>query len=417
MDTTDYNATGHRGNILLKPQGVQQNWTQHQIDEWIKCRDDPIYFIENYTKIISEEGLVSFQLRDYQKEMVSTVFENKFILIGTARQAGKSTTVSGIIVHFILFNEHKNVAILANKEATAIEILGKVQLAYQHLPKWIQQGIIEWNKKSATLENGSRVFAAATSSDSIRGYSIDFLFIDEAAHIDAWDAFFTSTFPVISARKQAKVVLVSTPNGMNHFHKLWAESMQGKNQYKRVEVTWDKIPGRDEAWRLMTLGAMGNNADKFAQEYEMQFLGSSGTLIAGWKLKEIVWMTPIYEKEGLTKYYDPVPEHQYAICCDVSEGKGFDYSTFSVIDVTRMPYEQVCAFRSNTLTAPDFAQEIYQCARLYNMASVLIETNIALGPEVAMILYSDLEYENVLFTASNGAQGRKLTTGFGDATT
>jgi hypothetical protein len=405
--------TTHRGNINLKAEGVKQQWTQEQIDEWVKCSTDPVYFIETYCRIISEDGVVKFQLRDYQREMVETVFHNKFVLIGTARQAGKSTTVSSMIVHFLLFNNYKSAAILANKEATAIEILSKVQLAYQLLPKWLQHGVVEWNKKAAILENGSRVFAAATSSDSIRGYSIDFLFIDEAAHIEGWDAFFTSTFPVISARKQAKIVLVSTPKGMNHFHKLWAESEQGKNDYKRVEVPWHRIPGRDEAWRIMTLAGMGNNADRFAQEYEMQFLGSSGTLIAGWKLKEMVWLTPIYEKEGLCKYKDPIPKHVYSITVDVSEGKGFDYSTFSVIDVTQMPYEQVCTFKNNMVGAPDFAHTIWTTAKLYNDACVLVEVNIALGPEVAQIIHQDLEYEHVLFTANAGARGKKLSSGFG----
>lgn len=409
----------HRGNINLRAQGISQLWTAEQVEEWVKCREDPIYFIETYCKIISEDGIVSFKLRDYQKEMVETVYENKLVLIGTARQAGKSTTVSGIIVHFLLFNSYKTCAILANKEATAKEILSKVQLAYSLLPKWLQHGVGDggWNKNSMILENGSRCFAAATSSDSIRGYAIDFLFIDEAAHIEGWDEFYTSTYPVISARKQAKVVLVSTPKGMNHFHKLWAESEQGKNSFKRVEVPWHRIPGRDEAWRLETLQAMGNDADKFAQEYEMQFLGSSGTLIAGWKLKEMVWQTPIYEKDGLRKYKDPEQGHQYALCADVSEGKGFDYSAFSIIDVSKMPYDQVATFRSNQMTAPDFASVIHKAALLYNNSSVLIEVNISLGPEVATILHFDLEYEHVLFTSSNGSQGRKLSTGFGDQNT
>lgn len=412
-------GTGHRGNLLLRPQGINQGWTQDQVAEWIKCRDDPNYFIEKYIQIVSEDGLVPFILRDYQREIVETVHNNRFTLIGTARQAGKSTTVAGLICHFIIFNDLKDVAILANKETTAKEILGKVKLAYQYLPKWIQQGIVQggWNETSIKLENGSRCFASATSSDSIRGYTIDFLFIDEAAHIEGWDKFFMSTFPVISARKNSKVVLVSTPNGMNHFHRFWQESIAGENQYKRVEVPWQKIPGRDEAWRLMTLQGMGNDADKFAQEYEMQFLGSSGTLIAGWKLKEMVCRQPESDDlHGLKKYYLPIPGHQYAICADVSEGKGFDYSTFSVVDVTQMPYMQVCTYRNNMVTAPDFAHQMWVTARQYNDACILIEVNIALGPEVASIIHQDLEYEHVLFTTNAGARGKKLSSGFSATT-
>lgn len=265
-------STNYLGNPNLKRSGVSANWTQDQVDEWMRCSGDQVYFIEKYMKIINvDEGLVSFNLRDYQKEMLDAMCNNRFSIIGTARQAGKSTTTCGALLHYIIFNADKTVAILANKGETAREILGKIQLAYQHLPKWIQHGVVEWNKGSFELENGSRVLAAATSSDSIRGYSINWLFIDECAHIENWDEFFTSTFPTISSGKTTKVTLVSTPKGLNHFYKLWKDSEENRNDYKRVLVTWHKIPGRDQKWKDMTLAAMGHDTDKFAQEHECIF--------------------------------------------------------------------------------------------------------------------------------------------------
>jgi hypothetical protein len=408
----DYKS--YNGNPNLKRAGVEMEWTPELVAEWMKCAEDPVYFIETYMKIINvDEGLVSFKLRDYQKEMLDAMINERYTIIGTARQAGKSTTTCGFILHYIIFNQEKTVALLANKGDTAREILGKVQLAYQHLPKWLQHGVEEWNKGSFVLENGSRVIATATSSDNIRGFSINLLFIDEAAHIENWDEFFASVFPTISSGTSTKVVLVSTPKGLNHFYKIWKDSEEGRNSYKRVLVTWKRIPGRDEQWRLDTLAAMAFDADKFAQEHEVEFLGSSGTLIAGWKLKELVHSTPIHEKEGLRQYKTGVKDHVYALCADVSEGKGLDYSAFLVIDVTAMPYEQVCTYRSNNVTPTDYAQVIYRAAKMYNDAHVLIEVNIALGPDVARYLHGDLEYENVMFTASAGARGKKITSGFG----
>lgn len=407
------NYKSYLGNPNLKRSGVEIEWTPELVAEWFKCAQDPVYFIETYMKIVHiDKGLIPFKLRDYQLEMLDSMVNERFTIIGTARQAGKSTTTCGFILWYIIFNPEKTVALLANKGETAREILGKVQLAYQHLPKWLQHGVEEWNKGSFVLENGSRVIATATSSDNIRGYTINLLFIDEAAHIENWEEFFASVFPTITSGTSSKIVLVSTPKGLNHFYKIWEESRQGRNAYRRVEVTWHRIPGRDEKWRADTLAAMGNDADKFAQEYEVQFLGSSGTLIAGWKLKELVHQVPLTEKEGLRQYKLPVKGHVYVITSDVSEGKGFDYSSFSIIDVSSMPYEQVCTYRNNMITPTDYATIIHKMGKTYNDAHVLVEVNIALGSEVTRFLHYDLEYEGVLATAAAGPRGKKITSGF-----
>ena len=404
---------GYNGNALLKKSNQNIEWTIEMFNEYVKCSNDVVYFTETYMKIINiDHGLVSFKLYDYQKEMLQSMAENRFNIIATARQAGKSTVTCAFVLWYIIFHAEKTVALLANKGETAREILGRIQLAYQHLPRWLQQGVKEWNKGSMELENNSRVLAAATSSDNIRGYSINLLFIDEAAFIENWDTFFTSVYPTISSGKESKIVLVSTPNGLNHFYSLWVNAREKRNGYVPIEVTYDKVPGRDAAWKEQTLASMNFDTAKFEQEYCVEFMGSSGTLIAGWKLKELVHQTPLTVKEGLSQYFAPIKGHSYAIVCDVSRGKGLDYSAFSVMDVTIMPYNQVCVYRNNMITPIDYADIIFRIAKSYNNAAVLVEIN-DIGEQVSHHLHYELEYDTVLFTENAGRAGKRISTGFG----
>ncbi len=404
---------GYLGNPLLKKANQSIEWTPELVEEYVKCSQDVVYFTENYMQIINvDEGLVPFKMYDYQKEMVKSFANNRNTIVTTARQAGKSTTTCAFILWYILFNKEVKVALLANKGDTAREILGRIQLAYQHLPKWLQQGIVEWNKGSLELENNSKVIASATSASGIRGHSINLLFIDEAAFIDNWDEFFTSVYPTISSGKETKMILVSTPNGMNHFHKTWVNAREGRNGYHNILVKWQDVPGRDEKWRQDTLASMNFDIEKFSQEYEAEFLGSSGTLIAGWKLKELVHQPPLMQKEGLIQYFHPEKEHVYMMVCDVSRGKGLDYSAFQLIDVTKMPYQQVAIFRSNATTPVDYAEVIHRVAKAYNNASVLVEIN-DIGEQVSHALHYDFGYEHILFTENAGRSGKRITGGFG----
>lgn len=406
------NVKGYLGNQLLKKSNQKIEWTPELVAEYVKCSQDAVYFTEKYMKIINiDRGLVNFVLYDYQKDMLKSMQDNRFTIIATARQAGKSTVTCAFILWYIIFHSEKTVALLANKGETAREILGRVQLAYQHLPRWLQQGVREWNKGSMELENNSRVLAAATSSDAIRGYSINLLFIDEAAFIENWDTFFTSVYPTISSGKESKIVLVSTPNGLNHFYSLWTNAVENRNGYNPIKVTYDRVPGRDEEWRKSTLAAMNFDIEKFEQEYCVEFMGSSGTLIAGWKLKELVHQVPIHFSQGLSQYEVPDQKHQYVMICDVSRGKGLDYSAFHVIDATKMPYRQVATFRSNVMTPLDYAEFIYKTALMYNRCPVLVEIN-DIGEQVGMSLHHDYEYENVLFTENAGRSGKRVAGGF-----
>jgi len=410
---SEFEFKGYKGNVLLKKSNQSIEWTEELIQEYIKCSKDPVYFTETYMKIINvDEGLVNFKLYDYQKEMVNSFKDNRYSIVTTARQAGKSTTTCAFILWYIIFQPEKTVALLANKGDTAREILGRVQLAYQHLPKWLQQGVVEWNKGSFVLENNSRVIAAATSASAIRGYSINLLFIDEAAFIDNWDEFFTSVYPTISSGTESKIILVSTPNGLNHFYATWANAQEGRNGYNPILVHWQKVPGRDEEWKKNTIAGMNFDLEKFNQEYNCEFLGSSGTLISGWKLKELVHQAPMVEKEGLIQYFQPEKDNVYMMVCDVSRGKGLDYSAFQLLNVSRMPYQQTCVYRNNAVTPVDYAEVIHRVAKAYNNASVLVEVN-DIGEQVSHSLHYDFGYENVLFTENAGRSGKRITGGFG----
>lgn len=399
------------GNPLLKGRGVKIEWPPELVEELIKCKNDPVYFAEKYIKIVTAKGLVPFILRDYQKEMLSSFVENRFNMALMARQSGKTETVRAFILHYILFNREKTVALLANKGETAREILGKIQIAYQHLPKWMQHGVVGFGKGSFTLENGSRVIAASTSSSAIRGYTVQALVIDEAAFIERWDEFYASVMPTITEGDDTKLIMCSTPNGLNHYHKMWIESEQGKNEFIRFHVPWYKVPGRDAEWAKQYLSLLGNDTEKFAQEMGIEWLGSSGTLIAGWKLKQLVEDIPAQASDGLYQYKAPEKGHKYALVADVSHGKGLDYSAFHVIDCTAMPYEQVCVYHSNRVTPTDYASIIYAIGTTYEDAMVLIEVN-DIGAQVADLVSYELGYENVIMTASVGNQ-KRVVSGFG----
>lgn len=407
------NIKFYNGNPNLKRSGVQVNWTPEMVQEWVKCSQDVVYFVKRYMKIVNvDRGLIPFEPYDYQIEMLHSMQQERYCIFATSRQAGKSTVTCAFILWYILFNGDKNVALLANKAETAREILGKVQLAYQHLPKWLQHGVVEWNKGSFVLENNSRVLATATSSDNIRGFSINLLFIDEAAFIDNWNEFFTSVYPTISSGKSTKVVLVSTPNGLNHFYAIWQNALENRNGYKSIMVKWDRVPGRDEQWRQNTLAGLNFDMEKFDQEFNVEFMGSSGTLIAGWKLKELVHQVPLFSKDGLSKYEEAKRDHSYVCIADVSRGKGLDYSAFSIIDVTAMPYRQVCTYRNNLVTPIDYADILHRVCKSYNTATVLVEIN-DIGEQVSTSLNYDFEYENLLSTESAGRAGKRITSGFG----
>ena len=406
-------ADGYLGNSHLKKVDERIEWTPELLKEYMKCAEDPIYFAKTYIKIVHvDKGLVPFDMYDYQKDIVEKISNNRRCAVLTARQSGKTTTAVAVILHYILFDEFKTVAILANKGDASREVLARIKLAYEALPKWLQQGITEWNKGNIELENGCKVLAGTTTSSAIRGKSINFLYLDEVAFIEGYDEFFASVYPTISSGETTKLLMTSTPNGLNHFWKTCKGAEEGTNGYQFVKVMWYDVPGRDEAWRKETIESLDHDEEKFNQEYCCEFLGSSGTLISGSKLKQLAPDTPILQSEGLIQYERPIGNHQYVITADVARGKGLDYSTFNVIDITTMPYKQVAVFRDNFIGPIDFASVLFRVGTMYNTAGILVEIN-DIGGQVSDVLIIDYGYDNMLYTQNSGRSGKVLSGGFG----
>ncbi len=400
------------GNPLLKKANVQHQWTKKQIEEYVKCKEDPVYFALNYVKIVSvDEGLIPFRMYKFQKELVEKFHNNRFNIAKLPRQTGKSTVVVSYLLHYALFNDNSNIGILANKASTARDLLGRLQTAYENLPKWLQQGVIAWNKGSMELENGSKIMAASTSASAVRGMSFNIIFLDEFAFVPNHiaDDFFSSVYPTISSGQKTKVIIISTPYGMNHFYKLWVDAQNKRNNYVWTEVHWSEVPGRDEKWKEETI--KNTSERQFTQEFECEFLGSVDTLIAASKLRSLVFDTPIRTNKGFDVYEEPKSNKEYIITADVSRGIGGDYSAFIVFDITTVPYQIVAKFRNNEIKPMLFPNIINDVARAYNHAYVLCEVN-DVGDQVASILQYDLEYPNVLMCSMRGRAGQLVGQGF-----
>lgn len=401
------------GNKNLKRNDVAIEWTKDMVQEYLKCAKDPVHFISNYVKIVHvDRGFIPFEPYDFQRDIINKASLNRFLICKMPRQVGKTTTIASFILHSILFNENYSVAILAHKADQAREILGRIQLAYEALPKWLQQGIIKWNEGSVELENGSKITASSTASSAIRGTSQNLVYLDEFAFVPnhIQEEFFASVYPTISSGETTKVLITSTPKGLNLFYKLWKDSEDGRNEYKRVDVHWSQVPGRDNKWKEQTI--RNTSEEQFREEFECEFLGSTSTLISGIKLRMLTYSNPVKSDNNLKIYFEPEKEHVYFMAVDTARGKEGDYSAFKVFDASEFPYKDVATYRDNLIDPILYPNIIKSIAQHYNNAFVLVEIN-DVGQQVADILYQDLEYENCLFTAGTNMSGIKISAGFG----
>jgi len=403
---------GYNNNPNLPREDWKHAFTQKEMDEFIKCADDPVYFAMTYMKIINvDRGLIPFGMWDFQQEMLRTFHTNRFSICKLPRQVGKTTTSVAYLLHYILFNESVNVAVLANKASMAREILGRLQLAFEYLPRFLQQGVKEWNKGSIEFANGSRIMADSTSGSSIRGRSFNIVFLDEFAFVpnNIAEAFFMSTYPTISSGNTTKVIIVSTPNGLNLFYRMWEDAIKKNSEYIPIEIHWSMVPGRNEAWKEQTI--RNTSADQFRQEFECEFIGSTNTLIHPVKLRSLVWHDPVGIEGNLKVYKKPDPSRTYCMTVDVAEGQGLDYSTFSIIDVSEIPYRVVATFKDNKISPFLFPTIIVQTAKIFNEAFILVEIN-SIGLQVADIIHYELAYENLIKVEAKGKQGQQQTPGF-----
>jgi len=404
MDNNSYN-----GNALLKPIGYNMQFTTDQVKEIFKCKDDPIYFIENYCYIISlDRGLIPFILYECQKEKVGVIMNNRKVILMEGRQQGKTITSAACILHYTLFQSNKTVAILANKSAASREVLSRYQIMYENLPLWMQQGVKTWNKGDVELENGSKIFTSATSTSGIRGKSVNWLYIDEAAIVpnNVAEEFFTSTYPTIMAGETTKVLLTSTPLGYNHFWKFWNDAIEGRNGFTPMQITYDKIPGRDAKWAAEQKALLGEL--KFNQEVLCVFLGSSNTLIAADTISKMSSKSFVHSKDGLDVLIEPAPGRLYFTTVDTSRGVGGDYSAFCVVDCTEYPFTIVAKYRDNKISPLLYPTIIHKVSKDYNNAYILVEIN-DIGQQVADIIHNDLEYENMIWVGSDPRYGQVMS--------
>tara|TARA_R100000951_G_scaffold21399_1_gene17814 strand:- start:6393 stop:8039 length:1647 start_codon:yes stop_codon:yes gene_type:complete len=400
------------GNPNLKKANTQIEFTKDQIQEYLRCKEDPVYFAAQYVKIVTlDHGLQPFKMYDFQEKLVNNFHANRFNICKMPRQTGKSTTVVSFLLHYAVFNDSVNIGILANKASTARELLSRLQIAYENLPKWMQQGILSWNKGSLELENGSKILAASTSASAVRGMSFNILFLDEFAFVPNHiaDAFFASVYPTITSGQSTKVIIVSTPHGMNHFYRMWHDAEKGRSEYVPTDVHWSEVPGRDDKWKEQTI--KNTSEQQFKIEFECEFLGSVDTLIAPSKLKTLIYENPIKRNAGLDVYQPVIKDHDYVCTVDVARGVGGDYSAFTVIDITEFPHKLVAKYRDNNIKPMLFPSVIYEVCKSYNEAFILCEVN-DVGDQVASILQYDLEYQNLLMCSMRGRAGQIVGQGF-----
>lgn len=384
------------GNPNVKRDGVQHQFTEEEVKEYVKCGKDPVYFCKTYLKVISlDEGLVPFDLYPYQEKMFKHFNDNRFSIVLACRQSGKSISSVGYLLWYACFHSEKTIAILANKGAVAREMLARVTLMLENLPFFLQPGCKALNKGSIEFSNNSRIIASATSGSSIRGMSVNLLFLDEFAFVERANEFYTSTYPVVSAGKETKVIITSTANGVgNTFHKIWEGAVQGTNEFSGFTVNWWDVPGRDEKWKEQTIA--NTSQLQFDQEFGNTFFGTGDTLINAETLLSFRAKPPtdVLESGDLMVYKKPIKNHEYIMTVDVSKGRGQDYSTFNVIDISTRPFKQVAVYRNNTISPILFPNVIYKYANVYNDAYVIIESNDS-GQLVCQGLYQDLEYDNI----------------------
>jgi hypothetical protein len=398
----------YRNNPKLKAKGAQTAYTQEQSIEMVKCASDPEYFFSHYVHIINADGKdVLFKPRDYQERFLDLMCSSRFVIGCLPRQVGKSVIVAAYLLHAAVFNKNYSVLIAANKASSAKNIMKKIKIMYENLPLWMQHGIVAWNVQDISFDNGSSIKAEATSEDSGRSGTYQCILLDEFAFVEnnVAEEFYKSVYPTIAGGTDTKIFIISTPNGMNRFHKMWTEAKSNVSRFKPIEIKWDDPPGRDERYRDETISNVGQAA--WDQEYDCKFLGSVNSLISAQTLERIPFVPPIEIIDDSLKIFEkPKFGHSYFMTVDVSMGKGLDNSAFVVFDITGHPYRTVATFKHDEIDPSLLPNELWHIAKSYNNALVLIEYNA--GQIVGDTMYYEMEYENLLWSTVENRVGQVL---------
>ena len=391
------------GNPNLPAADARIAYEPWMVKEIQKAKDNILYFAENFFYIINlDRGREKISLHSCQKRAVRKMRDNRFFILLASRQIGKSTMMTIYILWQACFMDDQRILLVANKEATAIEIFQRVRLAFEELPVWLKPGVKEYGKTSMTLDNGSRIGITTTTGTAARGQSVNCLVIDEMAFIEPHlvEEFWKSVFPIITSSKKSKVFVCSTANGTdNLFYKLYDGAEKGENGWAYDRITWNEVPGRDEKWALNTKQAIGS-IEAWLQEFECQFLSSGESSIDEALFHDMAQKcreAKIVLEDGNYKIWEePDSSRIYAAGVDISEGVGIDASSIQIIDITDISdIRQVAVYHNRHIPPLEFANKVYTILRNWGSPLALIERNNC-GAQVVDRLAFDMGYEKVV---------------------
>ena len=405
----------YMGNPNLPTANAVFEYTPEMVAEIAKCRDSLLYFGANYFYIIDpDEGKKVIPLFDYQTRLLKAFEEFKQNIVLSSRQSGKTTVATILALHEACFKDHKNIIIVANKEETAKNIFKRVKLAYTELPNWLKPGVAKWGDTSMELSNGSLVEISTTTGNAARGKTINCLLIDELSFIQPAsivEDFWRSVYPTISRAKTSKILITSTPNGVdNLFYKLYNGALKKENRFHYERIDWWEVPGRDEQWKQEQIKDLGSH-EAFAQEYGNEFIDNSQEsidLALFDRLKNECREPKHILKEGAYKIWEEYdPEKIYVIGGDVSEGLGLDASVLQILDVTN-PKEiiQVAEYWTNTKGPSEFTNEVVDVCGHWGNPLLLIERNNQ-GTGVCDTLANTHMYQNLVSWGAKEAHKNK----------
>lgn len=417
----DNKRTRYLGKPNLKRAYVKTSYTKEMMQEWLKCRNDILYFARNYCVITHIDfGTIRINLYDYQEELLELLANNRLSVANQSRQQAKTTTTQIFLAHYLIFNEDKNAGVLAHKHQMSVEVLDRTKQIIEFLPEFLQPGIVEWNKGSIELDNRCKLTAYAASPDATRGNQFSLIYMDECGFIENFSEVWKQVLPTISSGRRQKLIITQTPNGLNHFYDIVDKAKRGKNDFALMEVLWYDVTPRlydnngkfDDGLQFVKQQISQQQVEAYLQEFCCRFLGAANTLINGFTLSKLEWIDKI--QEDFIKYKEPEKDHKYIMAVDCAEGRDLDYSVAQIIDVTKMPFEQVAIYRQNKVQPLLLPQILMTKAMEYNNAWVYIELN-SVGYQVAKDLYIDLEYENVIVDQSKdlGMKQTKRTKALG----
>jgi len=404
IDVDDIVVDGkfYQGNENILRKDALFKWTDDMREELKLCAKSILHFAENHFYIITEDGKRKIELYKYQKNLLKAFKNNRFNVILSSRQSGKTTTITIYALWLVCFQSDKSITIVANKESTAKEIFSRIKMAYEQLPIYLKPNIKSWRKDGFNLGNDSAITVSTTSSSGPRGSTSNLLIIDEMAHCpnELMKELWKSAIPIISSMKKSQIVVISTPNGTdNKFYDLYKDSLKENSEWHLEVVNYWDVPGRDEVWKEKTLALMGSKED-FDQEYANVFHEPGKGVIDEEYLLQLKANCPepvLVLEDGSYKIFKlPNPESFYVIGVDVGEGIGRTNSVAQILDVSNLQdIQQVAVFASNSINPFHLGTKLMNVLDDWGRPPILVENNNN-GQQILDVLCQTHNYENVV---------------------